>query len=48
MNISLAAEPIFHIGSFPVTNTLLVAWAIILFLIIVALLVKRSLKERPP
>lgn len=47
MNISLAAEPIFHIGSFPVTNTLLVAWAIILFLVIIALLVKRSLKEKP-
>lgn len=47
MNISLAAEPIFHIGSFPVTNTLIMAWAIILFLIIITFLVKRSLKERP-
>jgi F-type H+-transporting ATPase subunit a len=47
MNISLAAEPIFHIGSFPVTNTLLVAWAIILFLIVIALLVKKNLKEVP-
>lgn len=47
MNISLAAEPIFHIGSFPVTNTLLVAWVIILFLVVIALLVKKNLKEVP-
>ncbi len=47
MNISLAAEPIFHIGSFPVTNTLLVAWVIILFLAIIALVVRKNLKEIP-
>lgn len=47
MNISLAAEPIFHIGSFPVTNTLLVAWAIILFLILVVFLTRRKLQEVP-
>ena len=28
MDISLAAESIFHIGNFPVTNTLLIALAI--------------------
>lgn len=47
MNISLAAEPIFHIGSFPVTNTLMIAWMIIIFLVIVALLVKKNLKSIP-
>lgn len=47
MEISLAAEPIFHIGSFPVTNTLLVSWAIILFLTIVTLFIKSRLKEIP-
>ena len=47
MNISLAAETIFHIGSFPVTNTLLVAWVIILFLIIMALVVGRKIREVP-
>ncbi len=47
MNISLAAEPIFHLGSFPVTNTLLVAWVIILFLVVVALVVRRKIKEIP-
>lgn len=47
MNISLAAEPIFHIGTFPVTNTLLVAWVIILFLVLVVLLTRKRLQEVP-
>ena len=47
MNISLAAEPIFHIGSFPVTNTLMVAWVIVLFLILVVFLTRRKLREVP-
>lgn len=47
MNISLAAEPIFHIGTFPITNTLLVAWVIILFLFLVTFLVRRELRDVP-
>jgi len=47
MNISLAAEPIFHIGSFMVTNTLLMAWAIILFLVIIAFVTQKKLKMIP-
>ncbi len=47
MNISLAAEPIFHIGTFPITNTLLVAWIIVFLLVVVAFLVRRNLKEIP-
>lgn len=47
MNISLAAEPIFYIGTFPVTNTLLVAWVVIAFLVIIALLVRGKLKDIP-
>lgn len=47
MNISLAAEPIFHIGSFPVTNTLLVSWAVIIFLVIIAFLVNRKVDLVP-
>ena len=34
MNISIAAEPLFHIGSFPVTNTLVVTLGISLIIII--------------
>jgi len=40
MNISLAAEPIFYIGTFPITNTLLVAWVIIAFLTVITILTK--------
>ncbi len=47
MNISLAAEPLFHIGSFPVTNTLIVAWAIILFLGVVVWRVSKKYQEKP-
>lgn len=47
MNISLAAEPIFHIFSFPVTNTLLVSWAIIIFLAIIAFLFNKKIAKVP-
>lgn len=47
MNISLAAEPIFHIGSFVVTNTLLIAWTVIIFLAIIAVLTRKQLSEVP-
>lgn len=47
MNISLAAEPIFHIGSFPVTNTLLVAWVIIIFLIVITFLFNKKIATVP-
>jgi F-type H+-transporting ATPase subunit a len=36
VNISIAAEPIFHIASFPVTNTILVTFCISLVIIIVS------------
>ncbi len=47
MNISLAAEPIFHIGQFPVTNTLLVSSFITLFLVFLSLAIRRSIREIP-
>lgn len=47
MNISLAAEPIFHVGSFPVTNTLMVSVAITALLAVLCLLVRRSMAEVP-
>lgn len=47
MNISLAAEAIFHIGDFPITNTLLVAWAIVLLLAVLSLFLKGRIKEIP-
>ena len=47
MNISLAAEPIFHIGAFPVTNTLLVGWVITAALVVLAMVIKSRIKEVP-
>ena len=47
MNISLAAEPIFHIGSFPVTNTLMVGWVITFVLVLFALIVHFKIKDVP-
>ncbi len=47
MSISLAAEPIFHIGGFPVTNTLLTAWIAMLLLTLAAVAIRRSLQNVP-
>jgi F-type H+-transporting ATPase subunit a len=43
--VSLAAEPIFHIGSFAVTNSLLTSWLIMLLLIVLSLLVTRRMPK---
>lgn len=48
MNISLAAEPIFHIGSFAVTNSLFASWIVVLFLIIVSRAIAKSVSEKAP
>ncbi len=47
MNISLAAEPIFHLAGFPVTNTLLASWLAILVLVVLAVMLSRTMKEKP-
>jgi len=48
MNISLAAEPVFHIGSFPVTNSLIAAWLSIILLVIITLVLRtKKLKMVP-
>jgi F-type H+-transporting ATPase subunit a len=47
MHISLAAEPIFHIAGFPVTNSLLVAVFVSLLMMTVAFIVSRNLKKVP-
>lgn len=43
MNISLAAEPLFHLGSMPITNTLMVAWFLIL--VFIALIIVLRVKK---
>lgn len=45
--ISLAAEPVFHVGNFAVTNSLLHAWITALILIVVAIMLGSRLKMSP-
>lgn len=47
MHISIKAEPIFHIGSFVVTNTLLTTWLVMAVLIIAAFMFSKSIKAVP-
>ena len=47
MEISLKAETIFHIGSFPITNSLIASWLAILVLIFLAIILRLQLKIIP-
>lgn len=47
MNISLAAEPIFHVGNFPITNSLFTTWIVIALIALFAYKIKSSLKKIP-
>lgn len=47
MEISLAAEKIFHIGSFPITNAMLTSWIGGVLLIITAIIATRKMKLVP-
>lgn len=47
MEISLAAEKIAHIGSFPITNSILTSWIATLLLIVLGILAGRDLKAVP-
>ena len=47
MEISLAAEPLFYLGNFPVTNTLLVTFAIGVFIFIISFSLKNRLSLVP-
>ena len=44
---TLFAEPVFHIGSFTVTNALLTSWVVVGVLIIFAVILRLRLKEVP-
>jgi F-type H+-transporting ATPase subunit a len=41
--VSIAAEPVLHIGSFTITNSLLTAWLAMVILIVIALLATRHI-----
>ncbi len=47
MKISLVAEELFHIGPLPVTNTLIITWIVMAFLIIISILATRKMKLVP-
>lgn len=44
----IAAEPIFHVGSFPITNSLINAWAAVAVFIVAAFLIRRKLTSGAP
>lgn len=44
----IAAEPIFHLGSFPVTNALINAWAAVALFLLAAFLIRRRLTAGVP
>jgi F-type H+-transporting ATPase subunit a len=43
--VSLAAEPIFHIGSFAVTNTVFTAWVVMIVLVVTAFAATRRIPK---
>ncbi len=44
---TLFAEPIFHIGSFTVTNSLINSWAVVCVIIIVSIIIRAKIKQIP-
>ena len=44
---TLYAEPIAHVGSFPITNAMLNSWLVLVIVIILAVALRRSLKKVP-
>ena len=47
LEISIAAEPIFHIGSFTVTNSLLNSWVAVIIIVILSILIRRKITRIP-
>ena len=44
---TLYAEPIAHFGSFTVTNALFTSWIVVLTIIVIAIIVRISIKKIP-
>ncbi len=47
MHISISAEPIFHIGGLPITNTLITGWVAIIIIITLAIIISMNIKRVP-
>lgn len=45
--VTIYAEPIFHIGTFQVTNSLITSWLAVLVILVIALTVKIKIKKIP-
>lgn len=45
--VTLAAEPIAHVGSFNITNSLLNTWIVVAILVVLAVVLKSKLKQIP-
>jgi F-type H+-transporting ATPase subunit a len=45
--VTIYAEPIFHIGTFQVTNSLITSWLAVLVILVIALAVKIKIKKIP-
>jgi F0F1-type ATP synthase membrane subunit a len=44
---TLFAEPIFHMGSFTVTNSLIMSWATVFILVVSFVIIGRKIKKVP-
>jgi len=45
--VTIFAEPVAHIGSFPITNALLTSWATVFIILILTIAIRRNLKTIP-
>ena len=46
-DVTLFAEPVFHVGSFTITNSLLTSWVVVFLLCVGAVLIGRSVRRIP-
>jgi len=44
---TLYAEPIFHVGNFPATNSIINSWAVVFLIVIISLVIRRRVQEVP-
>jgi F-type H+-transporting ATPase subunit a len=48
LHISISAEPVFHIGSLPITNSILTTWLVTAFFIYIIFVASKGLKKVKP
>jgi len=44
---TLYAEPIYHVGGFAITNSMLNSWIVVLVVVLISVLIKKKIKEIP-